>query len=201
MPVGQEAAYLAMSKADKLGYNPFIRAATGSDSAAVVRNGYVFDAPVYRDRFNIGVGANAPTHILDGLGTNDLLENGSAGVAQIADGIGIMYPSLRAAWPSAKIGKWLPSLPRTANSDERWTTFQAPAIEASIAAVAALNDPLAVMLNHHALVDPNIGWPLALGTPTAIGTTTAAVSDEIHPLGAGREALALQSALWIALTA
>lgn len=63
---GGEAAYLAMNIVDQMGYNPFLETSSGDDSF----NGKRFSLAYYLTRF----GFSTPTHVIIGLGTNDLLQ-------------------------------------------------------------------------------------------------------------------------------
>lgn len=201
---GGEAAYLALPKDQKWGYNPFIRASVGGEDPAKIRNGYVVDIPRYAGLFLSG--QPAPTHVFDGEGKNDVLEDPAGAGARMVDGINLFYPSIRAAWPSTRIVKWLPPTPRSAQADREWLERDAPAYRAAIKAVLdfAATDPLTDFLNLHATVDPASLWPLQALATDPTGSQSVRISDIVHP-GAtdvkGRRALAFQIAVYVALTA
>jgi hypothetical protein len=108
---GSEAAYLAMPKSTAKEKNPFLRVATGGDSADIVRNGYVFDPAFYQSRFGLAT----PDIVINALGTNDVRDRTAETVAGIVyDNDLLMYNQMRAAWPNARIVRSLPGTAFTA---------------------------------------------------------------------------------------
>ncbi len=82
-------------------YNPFIRPATDSDQASIVRGGFVFDMAFYLDRF----GFEVPDVVFIALGTSDVRNQpAGAGAAQVMDALDIIHAQTRSALPKAKIG-------------------------------------------------------------------------------------------------
>lgn len=195
LPVGQEAAYLAMSKADKLPYNPFIRAATGGDPAGLVRNGYVFDFRFYLDRFTIP----DPDILWLALGENDVIENLTlaAAAASVADALPIVLQQARAAVPAMRIGVALSGQPSTPDGEARWEK-KAAVLATIISTVRALNDPLIHLVPTWAHVSPSAGWTRSAGTTDGLGVTASIVNDNIHPIGSARQQLADATAAFIA---
>lgn len=181
---GQEAAYLALPKAEKIEYNPFIRVAVGGDDPAVVRNGFVFDFAYYLDRF----GLDAPDVVLIGLGTNDIVKQPiGAGVENIIDGMQLMTRQIRAAAPAARIGLWMPTVARDAERDQLWSAGYVPAIREMIRFRRAKADPLLNVINVWAHHSPETGFLLGtVSTDPATGVITGDVSDATHPLRATR---------------
>jgi len=128
--IGSEAAYLAMTDTQKLAYNPFIRASTGGDDPSVVFNGYVFDPASYVSRFagaTSPLDVEVPTHVVIGLGRNDISLVSGRTTAQILadlqDGMRVMYTQIRAAWPSAKISFLWHVTSNTAAGNAEWPTY------------------------------------------------------------------------------
>lgn len=198
LPIGQEIAYLAASKAEKVSYNPFIRPATIDDPGSLVRNGYVFDFRFYLDRFSI-----PNPHVLwINLGENDIIENssGAAAAASVADGLAIVLAQARAAVPAMKIGVALSGQPSTPDGEERWAK-KALVLQTMIAAVRALNDPLIYLVPTWAHVSPAAGWNRAAGNTDNLGVNTATISDHVHPYGSARQQLADATAAFIAFAA
>ena len=99
LPVGDAAAYMAMTDAQKKTYNPLIRAATVGELGAY--NGHVFDYANYLSRFSLAT----PTHVVIHLGTNDIADydDPEALKAAMVDGIGIMVRSILAVNPSIRV--------------------------------------------------------------------------------------------------
>jgi len=182
--VGQEAAYQAMAKSTKVGYNPFLRAATPEDSPDLVRNGYVFDAAFYQARF----GLDTPDVVVSLLGTNDAFNISPDSIySEIQDADRIMHSQIKAAWPSAKI---LRALPGTAIDDTRndlWSsayTNMIAGIQKSAKDIGApvVLAPLWAMANHES------GYAIPASAPGEDGFISGNWSDDIHPIGSARYA-------------
>lgn len=173
--VGGEAAYLAMSKAEKQNYNPFIRAATGSDDAAKVKNGYIFDYAFYLTRFSIAT----PASVFIDLLTNDVLELATDAnvVTAVTSGLNIVVGSILASRPTTKVFLWVPPISRSSRTDALWSKYVA-GIEVIMA--YARSTAGCYFLPTHALGSQEIGFALDTGSTNAIGVKTAALSDEIH---------------------
>lgn len=182
--VGQEATYQAMGKATKVGYNPFLRAATLEDSPELVRNGYVFDAAFYQSRF----GLDTPDVVVSLLGTNDALNVDPGSISsEIQDADRIMHTQIKAAWPSAKI---LRSVPGTAIDDTRnalWSSTYTRMIAGIQQSAKDIGSPVSIaplwaMANHES------GYALPASSPGDDGFISGNWSDDIHPIGSARYA-------------
>lgn len=197
IPVSDEALYLGYSKTAKMNWNPYIRAATGGDDPSIVYNGYVWDFGFYRSRFSLA----SPSHLVIGLGTNDMMAPGDNAAQAATRALNVMLPSIRADSPTTSIGLWLPPRPRTAASDEYWEERAMPCFRAIYQAVAALADPLIDVLPVHACASPDDFAPTVSSTDAATGSQVITVGDVIHPTGISRRQIAEQIALWVAATA
>lgn len=187
--VGDEAAYLAGTKAYMSGFNPFLRLATGPDPAGFVKNGYIFDAAFYQQRF----GLEAPTIIINALNTNDFRDQSAADIYNtVYENDILFHTQFRAAWPSAKIIRCMPGAARNSGTGARdrdalWTSHYIPAIRAMLDARAALADPNISVASSWAFYSQEAGYTLEAGTvDTATGAVTAQLSDWLHPQGSTR---------------
>lgn len=183
---GDEAAYLEMSKADQRDRNVFARAATGADPAGIVRNGYVFDPAFYQSRFSL----DAPDIVLCNQGTNDTRDRSASEIyAAVLANETIINSQIRAAWPNAKIIRFLPG---TASSDERnalWTSHYLPVIRAIQKSAADLADEKLTIAPTWALSNPEVGYAFTPGNAGVDGFYSADWNDPIHPIQAARLAL------------
>lgn len=190
LPVGQEATYTAGTKATKWGYNPFLRAATESDPAAFVKNGYIFDPVFYQQRFEL----EAPTIIINALNTNDFRDQSAADIYRtVYDNDILFHTQFRGgAWPNAKIIRCMPGAARNQgetarNRDGLWASHYVLAIRAMLDARAALADPNISIASTWAFASPEAGYQLDVGTVDATtGAITAQLSDWLHPQGSTR---------------
>lgn len=187
--VGDEAAYLAGTKAYMSGFNPFLRLATGPDPAGFVKNGYIFDAAFYQQRF----GLEAPTIIINALNTNDFRDQSAADIYNtVYENDILFHTQFRAAWPSAKIIRCMPGAARNSGTGARdrdalWTSHYIPAIRAMLDARAALADPNISVASSWAFYSQEAGYTLEAGTvDPATGAVTAQLSDWLHPQGSTR---------------
>jgi hypothetical protein len=201
LPPGQEASYLAMSKADQFVYNPFLRAATGSDSASIIRNGQVWDLGFYLSRF----GFAAPDILLIGLLENDVTEQSDSIVGPtVADAVGIVLAQARVAAPGMRIGLYASGQSSGPSGDNRWKVRKAAAIRALIGKVLAVNDPLVSVVSAWAHQSPDDGWVLdpATGvTNPATGLVAGTIYDAVHPISPARDQLAEALAAYVAWAA
>lgn len=174
--VGDEATYLALSKADKANRNPFVRLATGGDNSAYVFNSHIFDMRFYLDRFGIA----DPDVVYINLGTNDITafdSSTSPTLATATDRIKIMILQTRAALPSAGIVIALPSPAIDGGTlNTRWTDKYTAAIAQLKTTIAALADSKVYLCPEWAVMPATAGFAY----------TGTAVSDGIHPLTTGR---------------
>ena len=99
LPVGQEAAYLAMNNTQKGVYNPFLRATTGSDPAQRIFNGYIFDLAFYCTRFGLAL----PDFFTICLGQNSLYAGTTEMQAEVDTGMETLIGQIRAAAPNCQI--------------------------------------------------------------------------------------------------
>ncbi len=197
MPVrpGGEASYLALSKTDKLNFNPFLRAATGGDSAGIVRNGYVFDPAFYLARFSYA----APDVIFLGLGTNDIRDrNGQELVYGILDGLTIMVGQLRTAAPSADIVLWFPPAPISSDRNGLWESEYVPVLKTIIKFANADTSGHVHLAPTWALANTEecAAW-ISVDDPDT-GTSSLIVSDPIHLGPSQKQQVAKNLAAWAA---
>ncbi|MCP3789464.1 hypothetical protein [Pseudomonas sp. N2-11] len=195
---GDEAAYLAMAWDAKRERNPFIRLATASDPAAVVRNGYVFDCAFYQSRF----GLQTPDIVIHALGTNDIRDRTAASVyGHIYANDQIIHGQIRKAWPSAKIIRTLPGTAVNAVRNTVWTQFYAPVLRAIQKAAADMADAKTTIAPVWAMTNNEGAYTLPTGTVGADGFLVGDWSDPIHPYGAARLSLYQALAPFVAAAA
>ncbi|AIR90535.1 SGNH/GDSL hydrolase family protein [Pseudomonas cremoricolorata] len=188
VPAGGESEYLALSKIERRNRNPFIRPATSNDDPAIVRNGYVLDFAFYQSRFNL----QPPDVIVYGLGMNDFgkLSGTSAIQNYVNDNEGLMFARMRAAWPNAKIIRFLPGLPYQTVRNADWTNKYIPLIRSIMALHKGLANPNTVIVPSWAFSDPEVGYQTAAGTVDPVtGFAVVQLSDYTHPGQANRQRL------------
>ncbi|WP_025517508.1 SGNH/GDSL hydrolase family protein [Bordetella trematum] len=194
---GAESAYLAMPNSERLNHNPFLRAATGSDSAAIVRNGYVFDPVFYASRF----GLDAPDIVLIGWGTNDARDRPADEIYGFTvENDGLVYSQIRAAWPSAKIIRWCPGTVRHTVRDALWKTSYIPMLRALIAAARTASVPVAPIW---AMSTQEVGYTYSTdqSVDADLHAVTAEIGDVLHPRGPARWQMARALAPYVAAAA
>jgi hypothetical protein len=180
--VGGEAAYMAMAKASKLGYNPFLREAIAGDNEALVRNGYVFDPAFYQSRFGLAT----PDIVITSLGTNDALNVPANEIyASTLDADRIMHSQILAAWPSAKILRALPGTAVDTSRNALWTSTYTQLIAALQQSARDLGSRVTVA-PLWAMTNPEGGYGPPAGSPGTDGFIIGNWSDDIHPVGASR---------------
>lgn len=185
-PVTDWTAYLALSSDNRRSWNPFVRAATGSDNTAYVHNGYIFDLRFYLDR----AGYADPDFVLINLGANDYGQNTDKTVAaaQVLDGMTILYNQVRAALPNAAIVFVTNSMAWNDNSVSRWNTDYGPLIRQVLEFVPAhATDTKLFALDNHARV--NREWGFQYVTPVVGSTkvTTVTMNNDLHYAATGNE--------------
>lgn len=188
VPVGSESEYLALSKIERRNRNPFIRPATSNDDPSIVRNGYVLDFAFYQSRFNL----QTPDVIVYGLGMNDFgkLSGVSAIQSYVNDNEGLMFLRMRAAWPSAKIIRFLPGLPYHTARNSDWTNKYIPLIRAVMALHKGIGNPNTIVVPSWAFSDPEVGYQTTAGTIDQVtGFSVVQISDATHPGQANRQRL------------
>lgn len=174
---GDEAAYEAMTKAQKFDVNAWLRPEVGTEASA--RNGYVFDPEFWRTRWSVNLAI--PDVVLLNLGTNDARDNAPpATFDAVRDGLEIMVPALRAAWPSAEIGLYFPAVPMTLEGANRWTHEHAEIARIYLEYVRDLGDAKVNFIAGYAHMSQDVGWELTTESTTPAGTAQALVSDSIH---------------------
>ena len=183
---GDELAYLAMSKADQRDRNPFARAATGSDSRSIVRNGYVFDPAFYQSRFNL----DTPEIVLHMMGTNNARASSLAEIYdQVLSGDTLIHSQIRAAWPSAKIIRTLPGTAYDSARNKVWEESYLPMIRGMEKSAANRADSKVIIAPVWAMMNPECGYEFTAGTIGDDGFYTSGWSDPIHPYGSSRAQL------------
>ncbi|MGO2450868.1 SGNH/GDSL hydrolase family protein [Pseudomonas taetrolens] len=179
---GDEAAYLTMSKADKVNRNPFLRAATPEDSDTLVRNGYLVDMAFYQSRF----GLDTPDIVISSLGTNDALNVSSSEIyTATLDADRILHSQIMAAWPSVKILRTLPGTAMDANRNALWTSSYTQLIAALQQSARDLGDRVTVA-PLWAMTNPEAGYAPPTGPAGPDGFIAGNWNDDIHPVGASR---------------
>jgi lysophospholipase L1-like esterase len=185
---GDEAAYLAMSKVERRNRNPFIRAATGADDPAIVRNGYVLDFAFYQARFSLPT----PDVIVYALGMNEFIRvtNGNDLYAYMLDNEKLMMQRIRAAWPDVKILRCLPGLPFQKTRNPQWTDRYIPMIRGVMANLNVLADSKNTLVPSWTFANPETGYTTANDIVDPItGIHQVEISDNTHPVGANRRRL------------
>ncbi|MNM29959.1 hypothetical protein D3C81_405090 [compost metagenome] len=199
LPPGQEDAYKEMSKTDQRDRNPFARAATGSDPSSIVRNGYVFDPAFYQSRF----GLETPDIVLQGLGTNDVRDRTAATIySHVLSNDTIMHGQIRAAWPNAKIIRFVPGTAVSADRNALWTSHYLPLIRAMQKSIADRADAKTLLAPLWALTNPDVGYSFSTaGAADEDGFYAVDWSDPVHPWQASRIATFQALAPYIAAAA
>ncbi|MDF2793565.1 MAG: hypothetical protein K0S85_1318 [Pseudomonas orientalis] len=184
---GAEDAYKAMPKNDQRERNPFARLATGSDPASIVRNGYVFDPAFYQARF----GLETPDIVINGLGTNDVRDRTASTIYDLALGNETIIASqIRAAWPSAKIVRFLPGTAVNVERNALWTSHYLRLIRAIQKSMAERGDANSLLAPTWAMTNPEAGYAFSAAGPVGEdGFYAVDWSDSVHPWQASRLAL------------
>lgn len=199
---GQEASYLASNEGTKLLKLPHLRAATGSDPAAFVFNGYIWDMRFYLDRFNgLVPGWGDPEFVLVGLGTNDVNHDPpNISIPNIVQGLDVMIHQIRTALPNADIGIVFPTIPRAAFSDAKWGPENKDAIRAFLNFRATtMVDPKVFILPAWAHTTQDADYFVTVvSTDAATGSIVADINDELHCGPVGNHQYAEVVAAWIA---
>ena len=195
---GQEAIYSAMTKSEKVQYNPFLRLATGADPSSVVRNGYVFDPAYYQARF----GLDTPDIVINALGTNNARDRSAVEVYEnvYSDDL-LMHAQINAAFPLSRIIRTLPATSVNTERNALWTSHYVPIIRAMQAAAVALGNPLLKIAPLWAMTNPEGGYSLPAGAPGPDGFIAGDWSDPIHPFGAARHGYYKSMAPFVAAAA
>ncbi len=198
---GSESTYMTMDKATKKEYNPFLRAATGSDDASIIRNGYVLDFTDYQNRFSL----SSPDIIVIQLGTNDIRDRDEPSLTtDYYSEMTLLIRRLRVAWPNAKIIFSLPNTASSATRDAVWLSDYAPLIRNLFQIKYDLADSKIFIAPTWALTSNEVGYSITTDTATVDALTGAYVgtlADEVHPQYASRYALAHTLAAYIAAAA
>ncbi|MGW8201907.1 hypothetical protein ACWGM0_05080 [Sphingomonas bisphenolicum] len=209
LPVGQEAAYMALSKAEKNKWNPYL-CPVGSSSAStpiitVAGQQYRYDLSFFEQRF-APFGFARPDIVPLNLGMNDRNEQGAVkALEQVKQGYGYVLDEIERAWPATKVIVWASAMPVDLTGDATWQGSWAPIINAVTAIVKARRD--AGKTNVHlcsawAHQTAEAGWATSAGvTDPVTGVRNTAISDIIHQFGTAREQAALAVATAIACTA
>ena len=197
---GMEAEYLAMTKTPKRNHNPFIRAATGEDDPAIIRNGYVLDFAFYQSRFSLP----PPDIIVYALGMNEFLQasTGEELFNYVLDNESLMLQRIRAAWPSVKVLRCLPGLPYNRTRNPQWTDRYIPMIRGVMSTLNALGDSRNILVPSWTFTNPETGY--ATSSPVAdpiTGVSAVEITDMTHPVGANRRGLFQGIAPYIAAAA
>ncbi|WP_416463183.1 SGNH/GDSL hydrolase family protein [Sphingomonas sp. VDB2] len=209
LPVGQEAAYMALSKAEKNKWNPYL-CPVGSSSAStpIVTVGgqqYRADLSFFEQRF-APFGFVRPDIVPLNFGMNDRNEQGAVkALEQVNQGYGYVLDEIERAWPATKVIVWSSAMPVDLTGDATWQGSWAAIINAVTAIVKARRD--AGKINVHlcsawAHQSAEAGWATSAGsTDSVTGIRTTTISDIIHPFGIAREQQALALASTIACIA
>lgn len=195
---GTEAAYMAMTKAEKQRKNPMLRAATGSDPDEIIRNGYVMDMAFYQTRF----GLETPDVVINALGTNNVRDRSVDVIADqiYADDI-LFYRQVWAAWPNARIVRSLPGTAFNNSRNNLWTTSYTPMIKAMRKAINDTNNSKIYLAPTWALVSSEVGYPVATAAPNEDGFIAGNFLNFVHPEFCGRQGLYEVLASYVAAAA
>lgn len=198
VPPGDEASYLAMSKDLQRERNVFARASTGSDPESIVRNGYVFDPAFYQSRF----GLDTPDIVINMLGTNDArsLPFDSLYDAVLSNDT-IMHSQIRAAWPNAKIIRFVPGTAFNLDRNANWRDGYTPVLRGMQKSAANRLDSKLTIAPLWAMTNTESGYSFSLGTPGVDGFSTSDWADPVHPIGASRLELYRALAPYVAAAA
>ncbi|MGH2342552.1 SGNH/GDSL hydrolase family protein [Segnochrobactraceae bacterium EtOH-i3] len=202
VPAGGEAAYLALSKADQVDRNPFVRAATGGDATQDISNGYVVDFAFYQSRF----GAVTPDIVVWACGINDARQHSGPQVYdQMLSDDALIYRRLAAAWPAARIIRAIPGIGRAArmareDGDTLWRERITAVIRACADAIAASGATIPVVpLWGLVSAEANYRFETGAGEHDAsLNTTVTPNYDPVHPQGAANICLGATIASYIA---
>lgn len=181
--VGGEADYLTMTKAQKLGYNPFLRAATSGDTSSLVRNGYVFDVAFYLSRFALP----SPDVVIYAGGTNDTSAVSTETIRQVTrEHDNIIVGQIRAALPTAKVIRTLPGTAMDSNREGRWPRY-IQIILGMLDSQKDLGTTGFSICPVWAMADYESGYAFQATTPDPnTGFSTSHISDGTHPIGSTR---------------
>lgn len=184
---GDETNYMALGKSVKTTFNPFLRAATSSDSPDIIRNNLVFDCSFYQTRFAL----ETPDIVIYSLGTNDVRWASESTIYDdvLSNDLLIMR-QVRAAWPNAKIIRMLPGTAMEPVRNELWATRYTKVLNAMNVAMSTLGDTKAMIAPTWALVNHDSGYPPAFADVDPLsGFGAMSWSDPVHPSGASRHSL------------
>ena len=205
---GAEAYYLGLTPIQRMGVNPFLRPATGSDDPDHVFNGYVFDLEHYLTRFGLSV----PDAIIIQLGENDV---GSGSFATIASGLRVLYERIRATHPTVAIAFSTYAVAKHGSMADRWARINHPYIVRATEAFVrsrAVTDPAVVYLPSYIRQSPDAGWPVTQDaiagsvrwgsidnvSSAVVNGVTYGLGGDVHPLDPNVQLAADQMAAWIA---
>ena len=176
---GGEDDYKNLPKLSKWNINPFLRAATGSDPAGIVRNGMVFDPADYQARF----GLPTPTIVNITLGTNNVRDRSEAEIAaNYHSDMTLIVNQCRAAWPLAKIVLSCPGTPRDVIRDALWQTKYVPLLRSMLQVRNDFDDANVIVFSAWAHVSQEAGYTItAPEVDPLTGAVTGATGDGIHP--------------------
>lgn len=195
---GAESQYMALAKPDKAMLNPFLRAATSADSAALVRDNLIFDCSYYQSRFSL----DTPDVVILSTGTNDVRWRSFATIYNdILDSDQIMMRQIRTAWPAAKIIRMLPGTAMEAVRNELWSTKYIQVLRAMSEAANIIADAKAVIAPTWAAVNHDSGYrPTIDEVDPLTGFGLLSWLDATHPVEASRHALYKSLAPYVAAT-
>lgn len=160
-------------------YNPFIRRATVSDDASVIRSGFVFDLSFYLHRF----GFAKPDIVFIALGTNDVRSQPmGTGAMQAVDALGIIHKQIRLALPHGKIGFMLNGFGRSA----LWARM-CPLIDQMLLRYSGADADGTFVLPAYLAVDPVDGYRATAVDHQCHAAHPAMKVDETHMGEIGRQ--------------
>lgn len=194
---GEEAAYMSLSKPERWPINPFLRVATGADSASIIRNGYVFDPAFYQQRFNLAT----PDVVIITLGTNDVRDRTASTIYDhVLANDTLMLQQIKSAWPNAKIIRSVPGTAVNVDRNALWQSHYTPVIRAMQQAAKNLAYSKLTIAPLWAMTDPESGYSV----PSAVdedGFISGDWTDAIHPVGSSRHGLYAALAPFVAAAA
>lgn len=201
LPIGQETAYLAMSKEERRKYqvylNPDINA--GSQAPIVTIGGvqYRFDFRFFLNRFGIA----DPEFLPFNYGMNNLIEGRTTALGIYKVDLPIMLAELRRALPDTHIINWSTTIPYDLrvedNYRQAWALMHRFLVE-QVVALRAAGDTKMHLVSAWAHQSNIAGWPLQAIATDAAGVDRCILSDPVHPNGEARDQHSEELALAIA---
>lgn len=159
----------------------------------------MFAPAFHQSRFGLAT----PDIVLQGLGTNDVRDRTAATIySHVLSNDTIMHDQIRAAWPNAKIIRFVPGTAVSADRNALWASRYLPLIRAMQKSLADRADPKTLLAPLWALTNPDVGYSFSTaGAADEDGFYAVDWSDPVHPWQASRIATFQALAPYIAAAA